>query len=261
MNLLDLPDDVLEHIGPFLDAPAVAAFRAASRTAAGSRLVLADRALEAYFALCRSDADWFLAVMPRNLDKTLYTQVATCLVRGNVGSSGRSWALLTAWSQGADLMTTAAADSLARLALMRGASRALVALVKYGLVDPSRLSRNTEQRAAFFAHPRMTTDPLRVEIALELSPAVVHWDPIWPWLLIYLSALDLNRIRKLYLLQFTLSLSLCSSGTPFAIFEALMDAFYLSRHDPSIAPTPLSLMLLSGSESGWCISVPTWCTK
>ncbi|KAI9217414.1 hypothetical protein BC828DRAFT_391211, partial [Blastocladiella britannica] len=261
MNLLDLPDDVQEDIARFLDAPAVAAFRAASHAAAISRLVLADRAHAAYFALCRDDAELFHAIMPRYLGKrrskyasfkhrkakALYSQVATCFVRGNVGP-GLPWALLNGWSHDAGLMTEPKMAELTRLALNRGASRALVALLKYRGRDPIHLSwgypDHATRLAAFFAHPRMHNDPLRTEIALHLSLPLVNCAyPIPSYaqtlmqcdtglVLAYLSALD-HGLTSLQLIACILERGVCTQGSEFALLDVLRDAFYLSSTSTS----------------------------
>ncbi|KAI9221640.1 hypothetical protein BC828DRAFT_404746 [Blastocladiella britannica] len=269
MNPLDLPDDVLEDIARFLDAKAVAAFRAVSHGAAISRLVLANRVQAAYFALCRNDTDLFYATMPqysgkkrgkntqfpRSIALTLYAQVAKCLVRGNVGFPGRSWALLNAWTNGARLMSMPTMTELTRLALDRGASRALSTLLKYRGVDPLQLvcdkAGNTDRLAAFFRHPRMHGDLLRTEIALQLSLPLVHGAHPFPYYaqaltmscdpeltLAYLSALD-SGPASLQLLRCILEQGVCAHGPNFILLGVLKDAFYLSRpdlpHPPSSA--------------------------
>ncbi|KAI9225007.1 hypothetical protein BC828DRAFT_372071 [Blastocladiella britannica] len=268
MNLLDLPDDVLEDIARFLDLHAIAAFRAASHATATSRLVLANRTLAAYFALCRNDADQFYVIMPRYLGKhrarhtrftrpkaqALFAAVATCLVRGNIGP-GRPWALLNAWAHGRNLMTPPIMTELAQWALSRGASHALLALLKYRHLDPIGLaaggsgrsgrSDNSHWLRAYFAHPRMSTDPQRIELALQLTVPLVrgaHFS--WSFAasvsrrelvlaLAHIAALDATDASSWT--AFSIFDEGARSHRPtFCMFEAMMDAYYLSRHDPSI---------------------------
>ncbi|KAI9217125.1 hypothetical protein BC828DRAFT_391954 [Blastocladiella britannica] len=268
MNLLDLPDDLLEDIARFLDAKAVAATRAASHAAAASPLALTNRVHIAYIALCRNDVEQFYAAMPRYQGKrrsrhtrtnrlaalALFAEVATYLVRGNIGFPGRSWAILNAWSHGSDLMTTQTMTELTRLALDRGASRALVTLLTYRGRDPLRLAYTygVNQMATFFGHPRVQNDSLRLDLALELATRLAHGArPSWAFgtallkcdpalLLTYICALDVDG-PSLQVPRYVLDACMRARMEPvFSVFEALMDAFYLSRQDPSIATSPLS---------------------
>ncbi|KAI9217638.1 hypothetical protein BC828DRAFT_431298 [Blastocladiella britannica] len=256
MNILDPPDDLHEDIARSLDEKAVAAMRAASHATAASRLVLANPTHAAYFALCQNDADQFHAIMPQYLGRcrgrrtrmnrlaaiTLYAQLTTCLVRGNIGFPGRSWALLNAWSHDAGLMTERLMRELMQLALSRGASRALVALLKYRGMNAIQLS-NANRPSAFFRHPRMIGDPLRAEIALHLSLPLAQRANSMPdyaqglmqcdsaLALAYLSALD-NGPASVQLVACILERGSSPQEPNLALLDIFKDAYDLSRREP-----------------------------